>query len=143
MECLVCIFLSGGFLSSSLPLPYLSEEGLVDLHALVGALGQNLAAAVPAVADGRVGVGHAAQEHRPLVVELLFGLADALVHRHDRVVQVWRGSRRGQFNGGRGRGNHVQILCHCTAVDLSGSSTLWEYFSLFVCAPLRLEKVGL
>lgn len=67
---------------------YLSEKGLVDLHALVRPLREHLSAAVPAVADGGVGVGHAAQEHRPLVVELLLRLSYTLVHRHHGVVQV-------------------------------------------------------
>lgn len=71
-----------------LPQAYLSEERLVDLHTLVRALRQYLPTPVPAVADRRVGVGYAAEEHRPLVVELLLGLANALVHRHHRVVQV-------------------------------------------------------
>lgn len=67
---------------------YLSEKGLVDLHPLVRTLRKHFSAAVPAVAHGRVGVGHAAQEHRPLVVELLFSLSYTLVHRHHGVIQV-------------------------------------------------------
>lgn len=69
---------------------YLSEKGLIDLHPLVRTLRQHFSAAVPAVPHGRVGVGHAAQEHRPLVVELLFSLSYTLVHRHDGIVQVCR-----------------------------------------------------
>lgn len=72
---------------------YLCEKRLVDFHAFIRALGQDLASAVPAVADGRVGVGHASQEHGPLVVELLLGLSDALMHRHHRVVQICRSHR--------------------------------------------------
>ena len=69
---------------------YLGEKGLVDLHPLVRALRKHLSATMPAVAHGRVGVGHTAQEHRPLVVELLFSLSYTLVHRHHGVVQVCR-----------------------------------------------------
>lgn len=71
-----------------LTLSYLCEKGLVDLHTLVRALCQHLSPAVPAVADRRVGIGHAAQEHSPLVVKLLLSFANALVHRHHWVIKV-------------------------------------------------------
>lgn len=67
---------------------YLSEKRFVDLHPLVRALRQHLPPAVPAVAHGWVGVRHTAQEHRPLIVELLFSLSYTLVHRHHGVIQV-------------------------------------------------------
>lgn len=68
---------------------YLGKEGLVDLHALVRALQQHLLAAAPAVAHGRVGVGHAPEEHGLLIIKLLLGLPDALVDRDDGIVQIW------------------------------------------------------
>ena len=67
---------------------YLSEKGLVNLHSLVRALRQDLSPAVPAVADGRVGVGHAAQKHCPLIVELFLSFSYTLVHRHRRFIKV-------------------------------------------------------
>lgn len=67
---------------------HLCEERLVDLHPRVGALTQGLSAPPPGVVDRWVGAGHAAQEHRPLKVELLFRLADTLMDRYHRVVQV-------------------------------------------------------
>lgn len=89
---------------------YLSEERLVDLHALVGALRQHLPTPVPAVADRRVGVGDAAEEHRPFVVELLLGLTDALVHRHHWVVQVCKEPKEGKKMGIK----HVSVLSQNT-----------------------------
>lgn len=71
-----------------LPLSYLSEKRLIDLHSLVRALCQDLSPTVPAVADRRVGVGHAAQKHSPLIVELLLSFSYTLVHRHHRVIKV-------------------------------------------------------
>lgn len=79
-----CLLVSS--VRTTLPLSYLSEKGLVDLHSLVRALCQHLPPAMPAVADGRVGVGHAAQKHGPLVVELLLRLSYTLVHSHNRVI---------------------------------------------------------
>lgn len=80
-----------------LPLSYLSEKGLIDLHSLVGALRQDLSPAMPAVADGRVGIGHTAQKHSPLIVELLLSFSYTLVHRHHRVIQVCeRSTNRGE-----------------------------------------------
>lgn len=67
---------------------YLCEKRLVDFHSFIRALGQDLASAVPAVADGRVGVRHASQEYSPFVVELLLGLSDALMYRHHWVVEI-------------------------------------------------------
>lgn len=67
---------------------YLGKEGLVDLHTFIGSLRENVSSSVPAVADGRVGVGHTTQEHRPLVVELLFRFTYTLMNRHHRVVQI-------------------------------------------------------
>lgn len=67
---------------------YLCKEGLVDLHTLIRALRQNISASVPAVAHWRVGVGYAAKENRPLVVELLFGFSYTLMNRDDWVIQV-------------------------------------------------------
>lgn len=67
---------------------YLCKEGLVDLHALIRALGQDLFATPPAVAHWGVGVGHAAQEHRPLIVELLLSLPDALVDGYNGIIQI-------------------------------------------------------
>lgn len=81
--------------SSTLPASYLCEKGLVDLHALVRALRQDLSATVPAVADRRVGIGHAAKEHRPLVVELFLSFSYALMHRHRRVIKVCESSTHG------------------------------------------------
>lgn len=69
-----------------LPLSHLSEKRLVDLHSLVRALRQYLSPAMPAVADGRVGIGHTAQKHSPLIVELFLSFSYALVHGHDRVI---------------------------------------------------------
>lgn len=71
-----------------LPLSYLSEKRLVDLHSLVRALRQDLSPAMPAVADGRVGIGNAAQEHSPLIVELLLSFSYTLVYCHHRVIKV-------------------------------------------------------
>lgn len=76
--------------SSSGPQAYLGEEGLIDLHSLVGALRQVLPAAPPAVTHRRVGVGRAAEEHRPLVVELLLSLAHTLMNCHHGVIQICR-----------------------------------------------------
>ena len=86
-------------LSSTLPLAYLREKWLVDLHALVRALRQDLPPAVPAVADRRVGIGHAAEEHGPLVVELFLSLAYTLMHGHHRVVKVCEWSTHTQSGG--------------------------------------------
>lgn len=69
----------------------LREEGLVDLHSGVGALAQGVAAPPPGVVDRWVGAGDAAEEHCPFKVELLLGLADALVHCDHRIIQVWVG----------------------------------------------------
>lgn len=69
-----------------LPLSYLSEKWFIDLHSLVRSLGQYLSPSVPAVADRWIGIGHAAQEHGPLVVELLLCFSYTLVHGHDRVI---------------------------------------------------------
>lgn len=49
----------------------------------------------PGVVDRWVGVGDTAEEHGPLKVELLLSFTDALVHRDQRIVQVWG-------NGGSG-----------------------------------------
>lgn len=82
---------SPGWDSTPLPLSYLCEERLVDLHALVRALRQDVSPTMPAVADGGVGIGDAAQEHRPLVVELLFCFSYTLVHGDHWVIKVcWR-----------------------------------------------------
>ena len=67
---------------------YLCEEGLVDLHALIRALGQEFLATPPAVAHRGVGVSHAAQEHRPLIVELFLSLPDALVDSYNGIIQI-------------------------------------------------------
>lgn len=75
---------------------YLCEEGLVDLYSLIGALQQHLLATSPAVPDGRVGVGHAPEEHSSLIVKLLFRFADALVDCHYRVIQIWKGRTENQ-----------------------------------------------
>lgn len=69
---------------------YLGKEGLIDLHSLVGALQQHLLAAAPAVAHGRVGVGHAPEEHGLLIVKLLLGFPDALVDRDYGIIQIWQ-----------------------------------------------------
>lgn len=68
--------------------PHLCEKRLVDLHPGVGALRQHLPPSPPGVVHRWVGVGDAAKEHRPLEVELLLRLADALMDRDHRVIQV-------------------------------------------------------
>lgn len=85
---------------------YLSEKRLVDLHSLIRALRQDLSPAMPAVADGRVGVGHTAQKHSPLVVELLLSFSYTLVHRHHRVIEICERERKE-----RG-GSYQQTLFH-------------------------------
>lgn len=67
---------------------HLREERLVDLHPRVGALRQRLPAPPPGVVHRWVGVGDTAKKHCPLKVELLLCLADALVDRYHRIVQV-------------------------------------------------------
>lgn len=67
---------------------HLCEERLVDLHPGVGALCQRLPAPPPGVVHRWVGVGDTAKKHRPLKVEMLLRLADALMDRYHRVVQV-------------------------------------------------------
>lgn len=99
---------------------YLCEEGLVDLHTLVGALREDLAPAVPAVTHGRVGVGDTAQEHRALVVELLLGLADALVHSHHWRVQVYRAGSPKRTTEVRGQRAKFKGCLHSTVGDRSG-----------------------
>lgn len=68
---------------------HLCEKRLIDLHPGVGALRQHVPASPPGVVNGRVGVRHTAKKHRPLEVELLLRLPDALMDRYQRVVQVW------------------------------------------------------
>lgn len=67
---------------------HLCEKGLVDLHPGVGALRQRLPPSPPGVVNRWVGVGDAAKKYRSLKVELLLRLANTLMHRDHRVVQV-------------------------------------------------------
>lgn len=73
-------------LQTMLPLSYLCEKRFVDFHSFVRALGQHLSPTMPAVADRRVGVGHAAQKYSPLVIELFLRFSYTLVHRNHWVI---------------------------------------------------------
>lgn len=68
--------------------PHLCKKRLVDLHPGVGALRQHLPASPPGVVDRWIGVGDTTKEHRPLKVELLLRLTDALMDRDHGVIQV-------------------------------------------------------
>ena len=105
----LCIYRSlwfNTFIPVMLQLSYLSEKRLVDLHSLIRALRQDLSPAMPAVADGRVGVGHTAQKHSPLVVELLLCFSYTLVHRHHRVIEICERERE------ETRGSYQLTLFH-------------------------------
>lgn len=84
----LCIDYCVSYFLSTSSLPYLCEKRLVNLHALIGALRQDLSPTMPAVADRWVGIGHAAQKHSPLIVELLLSFSYALVHCHHWVIKV-------------------------------------------------------
>lgn len=72
--------------------PDLGVEGLIDVHAVVLAVGQGVRAALPDEAGRRVGVDSAAQEHRLLLVEVASNVTHCLVHRQHRLVQVCKGT---------------------------------------------------
>lgn len=76
------------YIPTTFPLSYLCEKGLIDLHALVGALSQDLPPTMPAVADRRVGIGHAAQEYCPFIIELLLSFSNTLMHSNHWVIEV-------------------------------------------------------
>lgn len=80
--------------------PDLGVEGLVDVHAVVLAVGQGVGAALPDEAGGRVGVDRAAQEHRLLLVEVAPDVAHRLVHRQHRLVQVCKDTAPGESGMG-------------------------------------------
>lgn len=71
--------------------PHLGVERLIDVDAIVLAVGQGVRAPLPDEAGWRVGVDSAAQEHRLLLVEVASNIAHRLVHRQHWLVQVCEG----------------------------------------------------
>lgn len=69
---------------------YLSVERLIDVHSVVLALFYGPTATLPDEPCRRVGVDRAAKEHGLLMVETNAYIADGLMHREDRNVEVWK-----------------------------------------------------
>lgn len=73
---------------------YLSVKGFVDVHSIVLALFDEHVPTFPDEPRGRVGVDGAAQEHRLLLVVTSPYIADGLVHRQNRYIQVCQAQQR-------------------------------------------------
>lgn len=78
---------------------YLCKKGFIDLHPRVGVLRQQLIVPLPAVVNRRVGVGDAAEEHRPFKIKLLLRFSNALMDRDVRDVQICGRGAKGLREG--------------------------------------------